>query len=247
MAVSRREILASLGAIGASIATVGTATAEIDSDVVPDHVSITYDEERLERFQPRLRLSAAADEKLNAMYGYVAESPEWDYDVLAYWARYSIQEGWFIFDSHQYDHEPSYVFVDSDGDDEPEDLEIVVYTGYHHYSASWRPESEDLSSSRQSDEETHVTLDVIDPWHHYRRGDAGSGSLPPLRDWTSARSEWEEYGFYDGTSREAVDVPYSMLDRDSWWADGTTDARIGSLWLWLGLAPDDRDELDLDG
>lgn len=251
MAVStRRELLSSAGAVlvGAG-ALVGTASAEIDSEAKPDHVSITFDEERLERWQPRLTLSLEASNSLTGVYGYVATSEEWDHDVLAYWARYAYQDGWLPWDSHQYDHEPAYVFIDSDAEEPapPEALELVVYTGYHHYSASFAPDEGDLSSSRQSDAETHVSLDVVSPWHHYQRAEAGVGTLPELRSWPSARSEWSAYGFYEGTSREAVDAPHTMIDRESWWADGTTDARFAALWLRLGLAPDDRDELDREG
>lgn len=245
---SRREILGVIGsaAIGSAVLSI-SASAEIDSDAKPDHVSISYDEARLERWQPYLSLTIDASNKLNAMYGYVATSPEWDHDVLAYWARYAVQEGlpFVPSDAHQYDHEPVYLFLDTDAEEPapPEALELVVYTAYHHYSASFAPESEDLEGSRQSDDETHISLAVVSPWHHYRRAEEG-GVLPELRSWVSARSEWEAYGFYEGTSREAVDSPHSMLDRESWWADGTLDARFASLWLRLGLATDDRDELD---
>lgn len=235
--------IATAGAIGT---TVGTASA-IDSDAKPDHVSITYDADRLERWQPRLSLSISASEDLTGVYGYVATSDEWDHDVLCYWARYAVQTGIVAvpWDAHQYDHEPIYLFIDSSASDPapPEALETVAYSGYHHYKASFSPGAADLSGSRQSDADTHVSLDVVNSHHHYRRLDAGEGMFPDLRSWPDARPEWQAYGFYEDTSREAVDAPHTMIDRESWWAEGSSDRRFASLWLALGLDTDDRDDL----
>lgn len=247
---SRRDVLATSGkalaGLGLLATTAAPSAAEIDSDAKPDHVTVRYNEERLERWQPYMSMSSEARKALTGVYGYEATSPEWEYDVLCYWSRYSIQEGFWIFDSHQYDHEPVYLFLDSSASEPapPSALELVKYAAYHHYSGSVAPELSELSGSRQSTDETHASLDVIPQYHHYRYTGDGSGIHPPLKDWPAARSEWEAYGFYSGTSREAVDAPHTMLDRESWWADGTTDAKFASLWLRLGLAPDDRDELD---
>lgn len=249
--VTRRSAIAAAGNVAgiAALVTagaVGTARGSIESSATPDHVTITYDEARLERWQPYLSLDIEADNDLSGVYGYVATSDQWDRDVLCYWSRYAVQEGWLPWDTHQYDHEPVYLFLDAAASEPapPDALELVKYAAYHHYSGSWEPTTEDLEGSRQSDAETHVSLDVVSPWHHYRRGEAGSGLLPDLRDWPSARPEWEAYGFYDDTSREAVDNPITMYDREHWWRDGTVDARVASLWLRLGLDPDARDDLD---
>jgi hypothetical protein len=247
---TRRDVVVSAGSVLAGVgglaATAAPSAAEIDSDAKPDHVSITYDEERLERWQPYMSVSIDASNSLTGVYGYEATSPEWEYDVLCYWARYAVQEGWLSWDSHQYDHEPVYLYLDSAASEPapPSALEIVKYAAYHHYSGSFAPTSADLAGSRQSDAETHISLDVRDPHHQYSRAEAGTGVHPTLRSWPAARPEWESYGFYENTSREAVDNPISMLDRESWWADGTLDARIAGLWLRLGLAPDDVDDLD---
>lgn len=247
---SRRAVLATAGrgiaGVGVLATTAAPTAAEIDSDAKPDHVSITYDEARLERWQPFMSMSAETRRELTGIYGYVATSPEWDRDVLCYWARYSVQEGFLWWDSHQYDHEPVYVFLDSSADEPapPSALELVKYAAYHHYSGSLEPELGDLAGSRQSSDETHVAFDLNPRHHHYRVAEAGSGIHPPLRSWPAARPEWKAYGFYSDTSREAVDSPYSMRDRAHWWRDESRDAGLAPLWLSLGIATDDRDDLD---
>lgn len=235
---SRRAILKATALAGSVAIGTGSVSGEIDSDAVPEDATIVYDEDRLETYQPLMSLEPTDREQLTGVYGYVAEYDS-DPDVLCYWSRYAIQSGLFSFDSHQYDHEPVYVVV-SGG----EVLE-VVYSGYHHYASRLEPTSEDLVAERSSDP-THVSMRVVSPYHHYRVDDAGSGAFYELRDWTSARSEWIEYGFYDGTSREAVDDPLSMRDRGMWWSEGTLDARFASIRLLLGLDPDDRDELEVE-
>ena len=236
---TRRDAIRATALSGAVLLGAGSATVsgEIDSD---SDATISYDEERLERYQPLMSLSLDARDKLTGVYGYVAEYDDEDVDVLCYWSRYAVQEGisWIPWDSHQYDHEPVYLFVDESGD-----VEELAYTGYHHYVA--REEDPDLEEVR-ADEPTHISLDVVSPWHHYRIGETGSGAFYDVRDWTSARSEWEEYGFYEGTSRAAVDDPIVMRDRSSWWEDGSLDARLSSIRLLLGLDPTDRDELEID-
>lgn len=245
MVVNRRSLLKA-GAVAGAIAIGPTsiASGEIDSEVKPEHVSITYDETLLEEWQPLFKMSLDAREKHTGTYGYVATSSEWSVDVLAYWSRYAIQEGfrWLPWDSHQYDHEPVYLFLDSDQGT----LEEVVYAGYHHYAARVEDGFSDLLVADRASDPTHISLRVVPEHHHYRLADPGEGHFTTLRSWIDARSEWESYGFYEGTSRSAVDVPETMRERSSWWEKGTLDERLAALSLLLNLDPEDRDELEVE-
>jgi hypothetical protein len=236
----RRDFLrAAAGGLGA-VALGAPAAAEIDSDAKPASVTIDYDQDWLERYQPRLRLGYESEQELTGIYGYRATSDQREYDVACYWMRYAVQDAISPLDSHQYDHEPIYVSVAGDGG-----VRKVVYSGYHHFSAEVSDDEAPLSSGRTNDE-THVSMDVVGPWHHYRTGAEGSGIFPRgVRDWTAVRQEWQAYGFYDRTENAAVDNPYVIIeDRNSWWERSTLDYLVGRIFAQIGVrGGDQRDQL----
>jgi len=238
--MDRRDFLRATSAAVAGAALGGRATAEIESDAKPASVTIDYDADWLAQYQPRFRLGYESEQELTGIYGYRARSDQREYDVAAYWARYAVQDAISPLDSHQYDHEPIYVSVNGDGS-----VRRVVYSGYHHFAAAVDAENAPLSAGRTS-EETHVSMAVIGPWHHYRTDSEGSGVFPrDVRDWTAVRREWQAYGFYERTENAAVDNPYVMIEaRESWWERRTLDYWGGRVFAQVGLrGGDQRDQL----
>jgi len=58
-------------------------------------------------------------EPVQVLYGYVARSNEYETDMLCYWAQLTHQDGLpgVRADSHLGDHDPIFVFVDSESGD----------------------------------------------------------------------------------------------------------------------------------
>lgn len=229
----RRDFLRAAGAVG-GLSLAGPVAAEIESDATPASVAIDYDKDWLEQYAPSFRMSLRSNRDMTGVYGYRARSDVEEYAVAAYWVRYAVQDAISPLDSHQYDHEPVYVKVDGG------DVSSVVYSGYHHFAAE--ADAADLVL----EDGTHATLEVIDPWHHYRVDDRPADDVPEVRDWTASRGEWIAYGFYDRTNNGAVDNPYTMVGggRDSWWDRSTLDYWGGRIFAQLGLrGGDQRDQL----
>lgn len=241
--MDRRDFLRGAG-VGLGTALFGgRAAGEIKSDAKPASVTIDYDQSWLERYQPRFRLDFQSEQELTGIYGYRATSEQRAYDVACYWARYAVQDAISPLDSHQYDHEPIYVSVNGDGS-----VREVVYSGYHHFTAEASGEEAPLSADRDS-QETHVSVEVIGPWHHYRTDSEDTGVFArDLRDWTAVRQEWQAYGFYDKTENAAVDNPYVIIeDRNSWWERSTIDYWGGRIFAQIGVrGGDQRDQLRLE-
>jgi len=238
--MDRRTFLRATGGGLATALLGGRAAAGIESDAKPASVTIDYDQDWLEQYQPLVRLDFDSEQELTGIYGYRATSDQREYDVACYWLRYAVQDAISPLDSHQYDHEPIYVSVNGDGS-----VREVVYSGYHHFAAEVSGEEAPLSADRTS-EPTHISMDVIGPWHHYQTDTEGAGVFPrDVRDWTAVRSEWQAYGFYDRTENEAVDNPYVIIeDRDSWWERSTLDYFAGRLFAQIGVrGGDQRDQL----
>lgn len=250
---TRRQVLRGAGAT--AVAGLGTATfsgptaAQASQYDVPSDYTQSFDREFLERYQPLLVTSSPeVRSNLMGMWGYKVTSPDSDYAVAAYWAKYATQAGLSIpltdivigADAHAGDHEPVYLYVD----EVTGEVDRVVATGYHHFAMEVSGENAHLTKDRDPDRETHVSLDVVDPWHHYQLVEGDRGFFPDLYDWTAARDNWVRDGIYDTTALYAVDNPYVMLERDSWWDRDTTDYQFAKLWLALGLrGADSRDEL----
>lgn len=200
-------------------------SSDIDHDIL-------FDEARLRKYQPALVMSQTTRRRFNGMYGYVAESDEEETFVCCYWGQMTHQDGLPIAqaDSHLGDHEPIYVFVDDDSGE----VDRVVYSGYHWFAAETTGEEGNLSTIR-ADKPTHINLRVVDPWHHYSHGDNGDGALVDLESWPGIRDTWRQNGFYEPAQPEAIEDPWTMLERDSWWRDGSTDAWFADLWRRVGL------------
>ncbi|MCL9818321.1 hypothetical protein [Natronocalculus amylovorans] len=243
----RRSFLRSGATLG-SILTIpllsGRSVGEEAGEWQEEWPSLTYSFNRaeVERYQPLLVASRDARRKMRAMYGMKVQSDSNDLDCYVYWMQYTHQDGsaetleWLgdllARDTHLWDHEPSYIYVDPDTNE----VDRIVCTGYHHFALELDPDDENvlMSEDRVPGVETHVNLDVVSPWHHYRTADR-EGTYAELVSWLEKRDAWKDNGFYDRTATEAIENPYSMLDRDSWWDESTWDYRFGKLWIQLGL------------
>ena len=201
----------------------------------PEHVEILFDQQMLRRYEPRLIMNEQTRRRHKGLYGYVARSDEYDYDVCCYWSQLTHQDGLPIVraDSSFGDHEPIYVFVDK----ETEQIHDVIYTAYHWYASQISVEDSPDSFIRDRDDDsaTHIVLGVVDPWHHYTRDVHGSGVFLPLRNWLNVRDDWADSNMYEAAQNEAIEDPMLMRDRNSWWQDDSTDSLFAELWRMLGL------------
>lgn len=226
MPVTRRAFLrATATATGLGLALTGTATADHPQHQ-PDHVTLTYDTSTLKQYRPLLEINHL-DVRPQALYGWVATSPEYQTDVCVYWAEYSHQEGVTEYDSHYGDHEPCYVFVDSDTGD----VEKVIASVYHWMAGTGHATALNMQG-------THAKLRVINPWHHYTSTDA-DGQQVDLGDLTQVFDAWRNNGLEDDLQPGTVVNPWLMESRGYWWRDDvgslSTDALIVGLARKLGV------------
>lgn len=244
--LTRRGYLAVSASVGVSL-FAGKGGAAISTDYTwedgGDDISRRFDEGELLEYLPRFDLSRDARDQLLDVYGWIGESSDHDTDAYYYWMRYSHQEpasedlnlldralGAFASDAHLWDHEPSIVFVDDNGS-----VEEAIVTGYHHYPLEVSGPAIPLTSD-ETTQQTHLELEVVDPWHHYRLNHDEDGAdvtnSVSLKDFIEVRDTWETRGIFDQSSRLAVDNPWAIKDgrAESWWAEGSRDAR--AVWLW---------------
>ena len=255
---TRRQLLTTTAAgLAAAVGVSSTAGATTDAETddwehKPSHITYSYDQQELEAYQPKFITSRDARSKITGLFGFKAESTNWSRDAYYYWMRYTHQDSasdsvdaFGVLtdvlgpDSHLYDREPSIVFVDDDGVPTQ-----AVVTGYHHYALEipYEPDEFLWTEDRLDGTASHVHLRVIDPWHHYRYVEADSEdrgtlleSVFDVRNWLEVRDAWRDNGFYNNSHGPAIEDPFVMLDRESWWADGTWDQRFGKLWIRMGL------------
>jgi hypothetical protein len=205
--------LRTVGTLAASTAAVSGVTAATHPDQQPDHVTISYDQSRLADQRARLDMAAEDEGLLVDQYGWVAESTEFDTDALVYWCQYRQQEGSTPFDSHVGDHEPYYVFVDSDTGAFRE----LVGSVYH-----W---TRGRTTDPLTDTEDHPTLRVVNPYHHYTATDA-SGRLFDVEDLTGEFEAWLSNGLEEDLEPGLVYNPWRMKGasgRSHWWRDELDD------------------------
>lgn len=228
----------------ASVAVTSTAGAQSDEWADDgDEIERSDDEDDLLRYMPYLRYPSGSPSRsqLIGIYGWKAESPDHDTDAYYYWARYTHQNagaehfglleraaGLLASDSHLFDHEPSITFVDPDSGE----VEEVVYTAGHH---AVEIDSDPPLIEDQADHPTHVSLRVIDPWHHYRPDDEERGvdvrNHAEFGSFLEKRDAWRDNGFYENSSAEAIDNPWSARDDHSTWFEGSVrDWLAAKMW-----------------
>lgn len=196
----------------------------------PDNAEIVWDEYRLRKFQPLLEMGQATREKFDGLYGYVATSENEDTDVLCYWSKVSDGEslpvGSDTLGSAIGDHDPIYVFVDSETDE----IDRIVYSGYNLDAAEIRPGTDDLEQ-RRADEPTHATFTVVSGWHHYKHTPDASGHFTALKSWSAVRETWRNNNFSPDTA--AVENPW-QLETESDWRANSSFFSLTDIWLSLG-------------
>ncbi|MFC6720893.1 hypothetical protein ACFQGT_00405 [Natrialbaceae archaeon GCM10025810] len=256
----RRTFLARAGAVTiSSVALTSPASAQSVPDR-PDHLeNVDDDTDELEQYQPSFIASSTTRSEIEGVYGWYADSSEYDGRAYYYWVRYPTQRGilpsWVPVvgsaDSHFRDHEPVVVYTDDAGD-----VERVIVSGYHHFVLDLDSDSLELREDR-ADDPTHAKLRIVDHHHHYRNGadSTRDGVLPDtmagvdLRGWLDERESWYDLGVFESSNPEAIEDPFALRDDlDTWWADGSADAWVGrNVWVPLGLrGADETDTLRIE-
>lgn len=229
MSRSRRDFLKVSGSVvvGAGVVSQGTSASSTTNDhraAKPDHVTLSWSESWLQQYQPRMVVSHL-DIQPSVVYAWKASSPERDTEVGVYWTYYVTQEGVTSWDSHVQDHEPIYVFVDSNGE-----VTKTVYSGYHWVRAA-NPAPPTAGS-------TSPTVRVADNWHHYL-STTTVGVDPQLQSLDAVFDDWVESDFGDSLEPGTVTNPWSMETRSDWWRGdtwaGTFGETMASLKLSLGF------------
>lgn len=251
--MSRRSVLRSGAAITAGISLTGVASADDTRSIPPpgEYVDDYGDDlSVLERWQPAFDISVSALEQAVGIFGWWADNDERNERAIYFWNRYSHQESFLDFwkslgtsavaaDNHLWDHEPTIVFVDKATDE----VARVVTSGYHHFAAEATPGQRLAVLQIRDDYPTHAGLYVVDPWHqHQFVGESATGDLAlidnqvALQSWFDVRQQWYDSNVYEKTAIEAIEDPWTMLERAGWWRSGETDAWFArNVWLPLGL------------
>ncbi len=238
---TRRDVLRGAGlavaaAGGATVPALAQSGEYEHWDAQPEHVTITYDEETLLEYAPRLVFSQEAREKWRGLWGWTATSPEYELDHHVYVALYTHQEGLSPFarmlsDSHLGDTEWYYVLSDADTGE----TQQVVYDAYH-----WVAGRQDPSSITMDGE--HPVAAVVDPWHFYAHegvdGDSAT-AIEEIEDLTEEFGPMLSNGLAESLEPGTVTDPATMQARDHWWRDTvggfSKDAMLASLVYDLGL------------
>lgn len=229
-----------------------------------DGFEASDDLDELETYKPRFNTTRTMRQEIIGLYGWKAESEDHDTDAYYYWRRDTHQDpgaeeygildraaGALASDAHLWDHEPVIIFVDS----ETGETTGATVTGGHHYplDVGGPDESEAWTQDEHPEYATHLHLEVVEPWGHYREdeetGGAKLSSGAEFGSFLDERPAWIRNGFYANSWNYAVDDPWFMGSdvepvADSWWAPGTTDARAARIWNRLGLrGADETDPL----
>jgi hypothetical protein len=269
MPYTRRQFLGATAATSLGLSTLfsGSTSAQVDTsewEYKPDHLTYSYEQSEIEAYQPQFVTSREARRQLTGIYGFKAESTKSNLDAYYYWNRYSFQDSATDSlgtlsqlltpgsDSHFRDNEPTIVFVRDDGTPDR-----VVTTGYHHFALEIDADTDDTvwTQNRLNGVESHVHLNVVDPWHHYKTvpppADNSTAtfleSVTSVENWLEVRDAWKDNGFYSKSHGPAIENPYTMLERDTWWADDTIDRQLAPLWIRFGLGgARDSDDLRVE-
>jgi hypothetical protein len=246
--LSRRSFLRVVGQAAAGLTGLGRIRRVAASEfphwrAQPEHVTLYYDRATLREYQPRYQIQPADQEKLISQFAWTATSPEYQTDCHVYWTEYTHQDGFSVYDSHNGDHEPVYVFADS----ETGSIETVVASVYH-----WLRGTADATTIPTTDTRPH--LRVMNPHHHHTAPTPDTGLYdPPLRsllapanghdtrftDWLAGPTDVQgmAHDLYPG----ATTNPWVMLGRDHWWRDIAAGLSIDALIVktWAALPGED--------
>lgn len=227
---------AATATVGGLTLATGSAAAATFEDARPDHVTLSWDQSRMAAHVPWVRDPPRqnADEEPQTWYGWIASSNEYDYDIYVYAMKYRVQRGTSALDSHRYDREPFYVYVDPS----LEEVQKVVYSGYHWYAA----ESDGPPTIDTNDGE-HPTAQIMAPYNHYTLldtddeaalekiaveplGNADGGAF--ASDSQTTFSAWLDTGWRQAAEPGVFQNPIIVESRGKWWRENreTLGARI---------------------
>lgn len=212
--------MAGAAAVGSTAA--GRVAADHDTSV-PGHVTITDPMDELEYYRPLLDLNTQTVEvNPTTIYGWKAASSEHSTDVYVYVTYYTHQEGITTWDSHIYDREPVYVFVDESSGN----ITKCLYSGYHWLKAETRTPPIFKDSTGE-----HPAFMVAEKWHHYLVDEKKSGYLESVDSLGNedqlqldgVNTKFEEFldnGWEEDLLKGVVVNPWKMEspDVESWWA-----------------------------
>jgi hypothetical protein len=208
---TRRQFLGATAA-ATGLALVGSPAAAEHPDRQPAHVTIAYDQSRLERYKPLIDIRPVDRELLEGLFGWIAESPEHDTDVMGDWCRYrrQVSPWWAPGTGHWGDHEPVQVEVDSDTGD-PVRVRASVY---HWIKGETRAETVPMDGD-------NPRLRVVSPYHQYTATgpDAAVRSLA-VKDLTAHFDNWLANGLEADLVPGAAYNPWIMRTESDFWREG---------------------------
>lgn len=189
-----------------SVFSVSALAAHEDS--LPEGAYIEHDPDYLAEYQPRFLMNEEDVEVFEALRAWAVKSNDYATDALVYWMEYSEQEGVTQYDSHPGDHEPVYVFVDS----ERGIIREVVYSAYHWLAGrTYTPPTTDGG--------TNPTMHVVTPWHHTYPTPA-VGRKPEVKQLHDVFEDWLDDGMHEDLEPGLVHNPWRMASpggREHWW------------------------------
>ena len=212
----RRDFLQTVGGIAAATTVFAGAAAASHPDSQSDHVTRSYDEDLLQRYQPLL-VTEHLDILPSGIYGQWTTSPEHETAVGVYFCEYPAQEALTSEDSHFGDHEPIYVFVD----EETGDIDHVAYTGYHWLKA--------MTTTAPVFDDDRPKFRVVKPYHHYIVT-TSEGVDVELKNLVDNYDDWLSEGLESAIYPGAVYNPWSIQTRESWWQRGTFGISVVETW-----------------
>jgi hypothetical protein len=245
MTVSRRDAIAAYaagGITGGTAVLAGQAAADSHRSP-PDHVTVSYDEAPIKKYQPSLVLEDVEPEP-QSFHALHAESDKSDLNAVYGFAKYPSQDGASRQDSHLGDHEPIITWYD------PVEEEAVRtdYAAYHWFRGTLVEDA--IPTATDANQRPKMYVDPT--YHHYYRDDVGvAGERLEVKDLTESVGRWLDEGLEDSLALSQPYNPWGMLSRESWWrhnAGNWIDASLKALWFNLGLsdaaATSDLDEVD---
>ncbi|WP_049967301.1 hypothetical protein [Natrinema thermotolerans] len=246
---TRRNALTVAGILGGlTVGGTTAAAAEDPPEWAVDHItSVGDDPAELRKYEPYLDIPWSDQQSLIGVYGWYADSSEFDTRAYYYWAKYAKQDSLtdsipvlgplLSLDSHFKDHEPVAVFADTDTGE----VTDVIYSGYHHFGVRLTGEEMTLVQD-ETDRPTHPSLQVAVPHHHYRHQRDETKGVPAhtisgaeFGSFLEQRSVWDQNNVFASSHEPAVNDPWLAKSRGTWWAKDTWDyqfARIRILLNW---------------
>lgn len=222
---SRRRFLAGLAGAGAlGFGTGRVAAADESAFEQPDDVTLTFDADRLARYQPLLELTDEDETRFLGLYGWVAESETRETDIMVYWTEYSNQVApWYAPGTgHWGDREPVQVEIDPDSGD----IVAVRASIYHWVKGTAGPAA--VARDGQN-----PRLRVIDPWHQYTAASPDANTTRyEVKNLADRWQSWLDNGLDESVVPGASRDPWVMRRESDWWQAGTAglpDAQVSVL------------------